>query len=484
MVNDTRYGGCAATFAVSYNGGWMTEVQAHELGHSLGQLADEYDYPNQTYSGPEPSSVNITTSPTGQKWSIWHGTDGISSFQGAVYYQFGLYRPRSTCLMRDLGAVLCRVCQENITRLTNAVADVIDSTSPATASVSVAVPNVQTFAITHFVPAGNNPLITWKLDGVVIPGALGTSWQLNPSTVPLGMHTLQVSVLDQTQLVRSDPNNTMRETHTWQVDVSNPTLAQLRIPSATPSPLWVQRGTPVTVTTSVTNDGPASAGPFDVEFFLSTTTTWSVQSTYLGKVTIPSLAATQTVQVQHSTQMPWSLQPQVYFGFAVADRAGAVGETNEADNVRMFTLIGQTSPCVTKLEFLDPLVYPLDTASMSLATGGAVHPTVVAPCADPLATLYLIAWTGSGTTPGIPLAPGLVLPLNYDPFTQLGLDMLNGPVFGSFLGILDAQGLGQATFTLPPSTSLPLGTTNFAAVLLGNTQLFTAVTNAVALTLQ
>jgi hypothetical protein len=483
MVNDTRYGGCAATFAVSYNGGWMTEVQTHELGHSLGQLADEYDYPNQTYTGSEPSSVNITTSPTGQKWSIWHGTDGISAFQGAGYYQFGLYRPRTTCLMRDLGQVLCRVCQENITRLTNAVVDVIASTSPATTTVNVAVPNLQTFTITHFVPAGNNPLIAWKLDGAVIPGATGTSWQLNPSTVAVGPHTLEVSVLDQTLLVRTDPNNTMRETHTWTVNVSNPTLAQLRIPSATPSPLWVQRGSPVTITASIVNDGPATAGPFDVEFFMSTTTTWSVQSTYLGKVTIPTIAATQTLQVQHSTQMPWSLLPQPYYGFAVADRVDVVDETNENDNVRLFTLLGQTSPCVTKLEFLDPLLYPFDAASVPVAAGGAVHPTVVAPCANPATTLYLIAWTASGTSPGIPLGPGLVLPLNFDPYTQLGLDTLNGPVFGSFLGILDAQGLGHATFTLPPATSLPIGTTSFAAVLLGNTQLFTAVTNPVTLTL-
>src|SRR5690606_40708180 len=59
MVNDSRYGGCASTFAVSYNGSSMTEVQAHELGHSLGQVADEYDYPNANYTGGEPSSVNV-----------------------------------------------------------------------------------------------------------------------------------------------------------------------------------------------------------------------------------------------------------------------------------------------------------------------------------------------------------------------------------------------------------------------------------------
>ena len=78
FVNDSRYGGCASTFAVSYNGSSMAEVQIHEIGHSLGGLADEYDYPNQTYTGGEPGQANITTSPTGQKWAHWHGTESGS----------------------------------------------------------------------------------------------------------------------------------------------------------------------------------------------------------------------------------------------------------------------------------------------------------------------------------------------------------------------------------------------------------------------
>ncbi len=483
MVNDDRYGGCAGTFAVSYNGSWMTEVQIHEIGHSLGQLADEYDYPNQTYTGPEPSAVNITTSPTGQKWSVWHGTGGIGAFQGAGYYLYGLWRPRVNCLMRALGQTLCNVCQENITKLTNAIVDVIDSTSPATTSVAVAVPTPQLFAFTHFVPAGNNPLITWKLDGAVIPGATGTTWLLDPATVPIGPHTLEAAVLDQTLLVRTDPNQVMRETHTWQVTVSDPTIAQLRVPSATPNPLWVQRGSTTTITASVTNDGPGSAGPFDLEFFMSTAPGWTVQSTYLGRVTLPVLGATQTAQVQHVVQMPWSLPPQTQYAYAVVDRLDVVNESNENDNERAFVLIGQASPCVTKLEFLDSLVYPFHSADLSVAAGGMLHPTVVAPCANPATTLYLIAWTGSGTSPGLPLSPTVLLPLNPDPLTQIGLGALNGPVFGAFLGVLDAQGLGHATFTLPPALPLSTGATHFAAVLLGNTELFTAATNAVTLTL-
>jgi hypothetical protein len=483
MVNDTRYGGCASTFAVAYTGSSMIEVQAHELGHSMGQLADEYDYPNQTYTGGEPSSVNVTTSPTGQKWAVWHGTDGISAFQGAAYYQFGLYRPKVNCLMRTLGWALCRVCQENITKVTNSIVDTIVSTTPATSAVTVAVPTPQQFSFTHIVPPGNQPLITWKLDGTPIPGASGTSYSLDPTTTSLGSHTLEVSVLDQTLLVRTDPGQVMLETHTWQVTVSDPTVAQLRVPAASVNPVFAPGGASVTVTATIANDGPATAGPFDVEFFVAPTNVWTAQSTYLGSVTIPSLAATQSTVVQHTVQLPWSLPVAIQYGHVVVDRPGVVNESNETDNSHSFVLIGQTTGCVTQLEFTTPLVLPAGPATLSLATGGVVHPTVFAPCVDPATTLYLIAWTGSGTAPGIALPPNLTLPLNFDALTQLGLDNLNGPVFGSFLGIFDSLGQGHATFTLPPGLALPTGPTHFAAVLLGNTQLFTATTNAIELQL-
>lgn len=482
MVNDTRYGGCAGTFAVSYNGGSMVEVQAHELGHSLGQLADEYDYPNQTYTGSEPAAVNITTSPTGQKWSVWHGTDGISAFQGAGYYLYGLYRPKVNCLMRSLGVALCRVCQENITKVTNSIVDTIIGTLPSNSVVTISVPNQQPFSMTHIVPPGNNPVIAWKLDGTTIPGATTNSYVLDSTTLPLGAHTLEVSVHDQTQLVRSDPGQVMRETHTWQVTIADPTAAQLRVPTATVNPLFVLGGSTVTVSASITNDGPAAAGPFAIEFFLGPTTAWSAQNQYLGGVAVPGLGVGQTTNLQQTLSLPWSLPLGVQYGHVIVDRLDAVPETNENDNWRAFVVIGQAGPCVTKLEYLTPLVTP-SAATLSLATGGTLNPTVVAPCANPAATLYLIAWTGSGTAPGTQLAPGLVLPLNFDPLTQLGLDGLNGAVFGNFLGLLNGQGLGQATFTLPPGISLPLGQTHFAALLLGNTQLFTGTTNAISLVL-
>jgi hypothetical protein len=484
MVNDSRYGGCAAQFAVSYNGSSMTEVQIHELGHSLGQLADEYDYPFQTYTGGEPAAVNITTSSTGAKWSPWLGTDGIAAFEGAGYYLYGLYRPRANCLMRSLGNILCRVCQEGITKITNSIVDTIVSTTPAAAAVQVNLPLPQPFSITHIVPAGNSPLITWRLDGAVVPGATGTSWTLNPTTVALGNHTVEVSVLDQSPLVRTDPAGVMRETHTWQVAVVDPNAAQLRLTGTSVNPVFVPAGSNTTVLATLHNDGPGAASNFAVEYFLSPTSSWSVQNIYLGKRTITSLGAGQSVPLAHPTQLPWSVPATVHYVHAVVDRVNVVPESNENDNRGFTACIVQNPTCGTWLEYRDPLVYSPNGATVSLGQGGTLRPTVVARCANPATTIYLIAWGGSGTAPGVPLGPGLQLPLNPDVLTDFGLLGLNGPVFGGFVGVLDGAGLGQATFTLPPAIALAPGQTHFAAVLLGSTQLFTAVSNPLALLLQ
>ncbi|MBL8724812.1 MAG: hypothetical protein JNK49_12250 [Planctomycetes bacterium] len=483
FVNDSRYGGCAGQFAVSYNGSSMTEVQIHEIGHSLGSLADEYDYPNQTYTGGEPGQANISASPTGQKWSHWWGTDGISAFQGAGYYLYGLYRPKNNCLMRSLGVPMCAVCQEQSTRTLNSITNVITSTLPTASSLSLNVGTVQPFAFTHFVPAGNSPLIQWQLDGNVIPGATSPSWLLDTTNLTLGTHTVEASVLDRTPIVRQDPSQTMRERRTWTVVVTDPNAANLRFSALSSNLVWVQPGQSPVLSYTLANDGPAAAGPFDVEFFLSTTTSYDPnRSMYLGKQAFASFAVGSQAQ-QYSPQVPWRLEGRVYYVFAVADRQNSVRETNENDNSRYGAFVGQAGPCVTKLEYADPLVYPLSAAALPVSTGGAVQPTVVARCAAP-GTLYLIAWGCSGTVPGTPLAPGITVPLNQDLCTQLGLAAVNGAWFQNFLGTLDAQGLGRATFQVPANSGLLASTGHFAALLVDPVQGFSGVTNPVVIDLQ
>jgi hypothetical protein len=64
---------------------------------------------------------------------------------------------------------------------------------------------------------------------------------------------------------------------------------------------------------------------------------------------------------------------------------------------------------------------------------------------------YLVLGSVSGTSPGTPLPGGMAtLPLNWDVFTGLTIDLANTPVFSNFLGVLGADGNATATLNLPP----------------------------------
>lgn len=243
-----------------------------------------------------------------------------------------------------------------------------------------------------------------------------------------------------------------------------------------------QAGNTLSLSATVQNDGN-TAGPFDVEFFLSNSPTWTTNDVYLGKTTVANLAASNSTVVQLPAQLPWRLVPGAYYVHAVLDRTNQVVEWNETDNEAQSGVLIAGGPCVTKLEYEDPLMVADANAEVSVTTGGAVHPVVVATCADPLNTLYLIVWGGSGTAPGFQLAPTVHLPLNLDAFTSLGLDALNGAVLVNFLGVLTAQGIGHATFALPPATGLTGVQTNLAVVLITSTELFADASNAVGLLL-
>lgn len=242
-------------------------------------------------------------------------------------------------------------------------------------------------------------------------------------------------------------------------------------------------GASITLAPTVINDGQLPSGPFDVEFFLSSSTNWSVQDVYLGKVAMPSLAVGQSLVAQLQTQLPWRTLPSIYVLNAIIDRTNQVQEWDETDNQAFVGLFVTAAPCVTKMEYDDSLMTSYANAAVSVTTGGIVHPTVVAPCANPLTTLYLIAWSGSGTSPGLPLSPTVTLPLNPDSFTDLGLAAFNGPVLVNFVGLLDSHGIGRATFNLPPATGLTGVQTHLAAVLIGGPNFWDAASNPIPLQL-
>ncbi|MFJ9419065.1 M64 family metallopeptidase [Streptomyces sp. NPDC101227] len=126
LSNSTKYGGAGyndISSQVGYDGiatassdnDRSDQIAVHETGHSLGKLADEYDYGESgTYSGPEPTETNLTTlsadqmTAQRQKWYRWLGQESpdggtVGAYEGGGYYQYGLNRPTENSIMRSLG---------------------------------------------------------------------------------------------------------------------------------------------------------------------------------------------------------------------------------------------------------------------------------------------------------------------------------------------------------------------------------------------
>lgn len=114
LVNSTTYGGSGGSLAVTSGGnGRSGDIAIHELGHSIGGLADEYGG-ECTYVGDEPRAPNVSRAdePTMRsqqiKWYSYFGhptPDGgaISAYEGGSYCDRGIFRPSLDSAMRSLG---------------------------------------------------------------------------------------------------------------------------------------------------------------------------------------------------------------------------------------------------------------------------------------------------------------------------------------------------------------------------------------------
>jgi hypothetical protein len=131
LANTTEHGGAALNGAFVFTKGPdSAPTMAHELGHALLGLADEYDY-----GGPpcQPGAPNLATSSRRESipWRtrITPGTAlptrghnssfrTIGAFEGAGTCTEDRFRPQLRCLMRTLDRGFCTIC---LGRLTNYV---------------------------------------------------------------------------------------------------------------------------------------------------------------------------------------------------------------------------------------------------------------------------------------------------------------------------------------------------------------------------
>ncbi|MGH8016407.1 MAG: M64 family metallopeptidase, partial [Candidatus Zixiibacteriota bacterium] len=129
IVNDPEYGGSGGSYAITSTHFAAPEVVVHELGHSFGNLTDEYEDFTPGYSGYEAPNATAETVRQLIKWTAWIlpttpvptpeivlWEEKVGLFEGCVYETSGWYRPKLNCKMRALDVPFCEICSEQIVK--------------------------------------------------------------------------------------------------------------------------------------------------------------------------------------------------------------------------------------------------------------------------------------------------------------------------------------------------------------------------------
>jgi hypothetical protein len=231
VANSSMYGGAGYSWAEvgTFSGAnsAATDVAIHEFGHSMANLADEYFYSGDTYTGPEPTERNASIydasamEELGTKWANWLGAsgdpwDGIcDTFEGCMYADYGIYRPSDNSMMRALNRPFNQPSAESFILEMYNIVDPIDDHTPAgvlDGSETVFVTPVEI----------NHPMqIEWFLDGEQLDIDGATSLEISTLGLSAGLYNLQVHVVDPTEWVRDEVarDAIMKQTVIWPVQI-------------------------------------------------------------------------------------------------------------------------------------------------------------------------------------------------------------------------------------------------------------------------
>ncbi len=233
IVNDTQYGGSGGFLAISSINSAAPEIVAHEIGHSFGDLNDEYEDITPGYSGSESPNTTAQTDPKFVKWTDWIVEDTpvptpeiaawanrVGLFEGACYEPTGWYRPMLNCKMRSLGPAYCEVCKQQFVLTQYQLVSPVDEYSPVTPTISLDYEESRMLDVVAMTPATHEIAFQWYLDNIPIEGAVGSTFNATGATVGLGTHEVKVLVRDITDFVRNDPFGLLNEVLTWTIDVT------------------------------------------------------------------------------------------------------------------------------------------------------------------------------------------------------------------------------------------------------------------------
>lgn len=215
LVNSPYYGGSGGEFATATVNFKSNDIAVHELGHSFGELSDEY-WAGNVYAN---ENVNLTQNAADVPWKNWIGTNGVGVYSyGDKGSAANWFRPHEFCKMQYLVAPFCSVCQEvfveKIHRLTNPIL----KTTP-THQQPIAADSIKKFKVDLAKPSPNTLEVKWKLNNSLIATNIDSIY-LNKGILSQGNNLLEVEVYDATELVRADHHAEHVYKATWTIENS------------------------------------------------------------------------------------------------------------------------------------------------------------------------------------------------------------------------------------------------------------------------
>jgi hypothetical protein len=244
LVNDSAPGGSdggGKTALVSRGAinSQFYSILAHEAGHVLAGLGDEYTTPNPGYPAIEEPNTTQETNRSLIKWRAWIDPatpvptpasgfeDVVGLFEGAHYQTTGWYRPRLNCQMGSFGFSIdfCEVCVEAGVLACYRQVRPIESITSANTNLVATNTSPLNFTVSCVQPINHQLVTQWFINGSSQPAATNFTFVLSPALLSNGTHMVTARVSDPTPLVRTDPTNLLQQSVTWQLTVSLPALA-------------------------------------------------------------------------------------------------------------------------------------------------------------------------------------------------------------------------------------------------------------------
>ncbi|WP_235846873.1 M20/M25/M40 family metallo-hydrolase [Neobacillus soli] len=278
LANTFTYGGIGGVQATTSGGSPQGPlVSTHELGHSLGNLQDEYPYssrevPGTPHPNSEPSSVHHTRMTSAEmidkkaKWWRWLGEEsesgGIIRAADPDGYESGstrgsnVWRPSEHSMMRWLGFYFDQVGREQMTQRITGMRNANEMPMTSTPVGEVGSHDVVWVETMH--PRFHALEVAWEVNGKEVANSHNSRFlKLSDLNVKTG-DTVKVTVKDKTEFVR-DPSfldgPRMTQTRQWTVGKALPkTSVNVIFNTSTPTNRAVAHNEVVFVETPYPND--------------------------------------------------------------------------------------------------------------------------------------------------------------------------------------------------------------------------------------